>query len=660
MDADNIVRWAEFTQSRQQKTDLDAALAELRHDIAAWCETRPEASGLTIAAVYDELVRLDAKERSLLRNQKRACFDPDDDPIPRALELWKAQEAEIVRALDSRRQLLRSRALALSRDRLRPLKVTDLPPELLHIIFRYLQAPPKTRPPFYHTTAGQYCERAQDGSGGQAVRNARLVCRLFSSLATPLMFPILCLQLSQSSLDLVSNISNNPTMAAGVHAVRLSLAYRPREHADNISHYMHARLSDLDRHKRDVQIELSLQPNAFARGVGNSEAQPLQSLAGLEQALRNFGALRGQWGMYARNPGRKRWMERPLPKYMRILREGYNEFRRLREEQLRLLQDSSFANTLALAVSRMPNARSLTFLYEEHDETPDAADSASLLTNDEILSQFMARPLRQQTIKNGPETVGDYPEFEAARLLWQVPVALYKKGAALTEILLSELPLYGNYSMLCPQGQTSWHDLGAACSNLEVFTCENARHWAGANEPLQGEDKIHFDNYVGTILSQCGQRLRVLELDYGVPSRGTDTADPVVSRLSAMPRIRRLGLRNMELQRQTFHALCSGLGNGLESLSLTHVELIPDDRGWERSVDILRNKMAVATKAARPLGGCNLKMLAVYGLSGGEFSDLKPIFTEMGQLHPRAAARHIVTEIKDYIYGTRETNPFSD
>ncbi len=602
------------------KPDPDAAPANPRYDIAAWCDTRPEASVLTIAAVYDELACLDAKEQSLLRQQKRDCFVPGYYPMPAALELWEA-----VRSLDSRRQLLRSRALDLSRDRLRPLKITDLPPELLHLILRYLQEPPKSRAPFWRTTARQYCKRAQDGSEGQAVRNARLVCRLFSGLATPLMFPVLCLQLSQTSLELVENISKNPAMAAGVHAIRLSLLYRPREHADNVSHFMHARLSDL------------------------------------EQAPRNYDTLRAQWAMYTRNLGRKRWVEKP-PKYIRILREGYDEFRRLRDEQLRLLQNSSFANALALSVSRMPNARSCTFLYEEHDETANPTYSASLLTNDEMLSQLMARPLCLRSMENGPRDVGGYPEFESARLLWQVPVAMYKRGAALTKIFLSKMPLRGNYSMLCPQDQTSWHDLGAACSSLEVFTCKNTRRWGGQNDPLHGEDKSHIDNYIGTVLSQCGQRLRVLELDYGVPSWGTDTADPVISKLSAMPRIRRLGLSNMELQRQTFHTLCSGLGNGLESLGLTRVELT-DDGGWERSVDILRNKMAVATKAARPLGGCNLRMLVVSDLSGGEFANLRPIFTETGQLQPswvyaRAAARRLVQEAKDYIYGTQDTNPF--
>ena len=57
-------------------------------------------------------------------------------------------------------------------------------------------------------------------------------------------------------------------------------------------------------------------------------------------------------------------------------------------------------------------------------------------------------------------------------------------------------------------------------------------------------------------------------------------------------------------------------------------------------------------------------MMVVSELSGAEFADLKPKYTETGQLMDswvgtRAAARRLTKEAKDYIYGIRETNPFN-
>ena len=632
-DASGILtkQWAMSPLRRTQETvpDPDALLAELRHKVETWCNRRCDASGLSIQVAYQQLVRLDVRERSFLRKQKHNAL----------------ARAEIVRAFDTRRQLLRSRALDLSRDRLRPLKIADLPPELLHMAFRYLQAPKEI--PICHTIAGQY---AHDGSSRQDVRNARLVCRLFRDLATPLLFSVLCLQLSQSSLDVLDRISRIPAMATGVRVVRLSLAYRPREYADNISHYMHARFSGLGRHRVHVETQLKSPPTSSTR---DGEASEAPNPAELQQALKNHTILQEQWASYVstvelrlRTVGLRRSARnlKPPSEYQQILQNGHDEFRRLREEQLRLLRDGSFANDLASAISRMPNARSFNFLYEETDETVNPAYSASLLNNAEILSRFMARPLSQEELEFGSDGVRGSPELESASLLWKVPIALHKEGAGLTEIVVSHIPLDGNFSMFYSQSQSSWRELGAACASLEVFDYQDAL--GRRYEPDTAKNKSYIFNYVGAMLSQSGQHLRVVDLNFG--GRSWPTVVPVLFKLSEMPRIQHLGLVRMKLQQRSFNALCDNLGNGLKSLRLSRIRL--RDGGWAQPVDVLRKKMAAATRAARRQRWAISRTIVVSSLSGEELNDPR------GSL--RSRKHQLMTETAEYIYGTRKVNPF--
>ena len=434
-------------------------------------------------------------------------------------------------------------------------------------------------------------------------------------------------------------------MAAGVRALQLALAYRPGEYADNLTQYQHARLTELKRHRRCLEDEMQSYPR---RRDGEAAEAPRRTE--LRQALRNHDALRGQWGVYTRSPDRKRWTEKPLPKYMRILKQGHDDFRRLREEQVHLLQDASFANALASAVSRMPNARHLAFSYQHDMHRIWQVDSASLLNNDQFLSRFMSGPLNLGEFERGLLGSGSSPQLESARLLWEVPIALHKRCVALTGLVLSNIPLHDHLSKLSPQDPTSWRDLSAACASLEVFECH---HSFGRFGRVKGEGQSAMDNYVGAILSRCGQRLRVLDLNFGAWPWAADTG-PVLSRLSPMPRIQDLGLVSVNLQEQTLSAFCNGLGNGLKSLRLRGVKLLSG--GWARPVDLLREKMAAANATARRRGWPMRRTTDISRLYGGEFNITVP--GDDPWFNSEAEGKRLKRETRDYIYGTSETNPF--
>jgi len=79
----------------------------------------------------------------------------------------------------------------------------------------------------------------------QTIQSARQVCQLFNQLASPLLCPILQVQLDQASLDLANDISRNPLIAAGVRGIQAVLDYRPEELATDLSRLKDQRKKDL-------------------------------------------------------------------------------------------------------------------------------------------------------------------------------------------------------------------------------------------------------------------------------------------------------------------------------------------------------------------------------------------------------------------------------
>jgi hypothetical protein len=171
-----------------------------------------------------------------------------------------------------------------------------------------------------------------------------------------------------------------------------------------------------------------------------------------------------------------------------------------------------------------------------------------------------------------------------------------------------------------------------------------------------------MDNFVGAILSRCGSQLRVLDYQFNdfawsVNGPLKDTADAVLSRLSAMPRIRHLVLSTMDLQEQTFTALCRKLGDRLEHLRLYHVKL--HGGGWADAVDVLREKLAHAMKSPRRLRRGMPWWPQVYlAVQGGEFEiELEPATDWNTRTLATAEINQLTAETTKYVQGLRDTNP---
>ncbi len=649
-------------------TDLDKTLEQLRQDLAAWCIARPEPSALSIGAVYDELAHLDAKQQSLLpdKDLDEHCGWPPR-PKPAALVLRHAKRDEARRGVAARRQLLRSRALELSRDGLRPLKIIDLPLEILHLIFDNFQHDAITEAARSDLRVDlSYYSVGEEERRRRTVQRLRLVCRRFCELATPLLFPILRVQLSQASLDFAHKVSKNPGMAAGVRGIRIWLGYRPKAYADSIARYTDVRLGPLKGLERRCRREYKQYERRDYNGESENEVEEEeeegQAAAKLRQLLEECRRLRRAWSEYVD------WRVH-LGEATEILIKGYAEFRRLHQEQRRLLGGGNFAHSLASAVARMPNACLIAFVENWSD------NEEPVLGNPEALSQFMSSPLSWRQIENDR---GDLDvDLDCARILWKLPIALHRVGAVMAGMQINNLPLSGNFSALHAQnektGAPAWDELSAACQQLETFDVHTGGYQVTCDNDLPVHDKTHMDNFLGAILSLCGPHLRLLSLDFFAMSinigrvgsnlhEGSHHSDSYFRRLQPTPRLRRLVLNHVELQQDTLNAFCENLGSNLSMLYMYDVNL--HGGNWADAVDILRGKMAPAF--GQRCGSCSLQRL-----QGGEFARAGEGFetereldtnNEAGLLalgiDPRVKRLWAATE--KYIEGVLEHNPLRE
>lgn len=74
----------------------------------------------------------------------------------------------------------------------------------------------------------------------------RLACRALNVAASPLLMPLVDVDISQESLDRLDAISRNPLLARGVRALHVNLAFCPADLADSMASFRQVRHDDLD------------------------------------------------------------------------------------------------------------------------------------------------------------------------------------------------------------------------------------------------------------------------------------------------------------------------------------------------------------------------------------------------------------------------------
>ncbi|KAH6623129.1 hypothetical protein F5144DRAFT_517952 [Chaetomium tenue] len=561
MDSDEISEYSSESSGRAESVpDLDDILAPLSHDIAAWLGTRPDPSSVDIVTAYDELRRLDIKENLLLPGlemKKRDECCPF--PKPAAMVIRDAKWDAISRVFEPRRQLLRLKALELSRGGLRPLKITDVPLDVWHIIFHNFQ----------------------DDAITEAAHWRRGV--------------------DWDEYDGAEKISKTPLMAAGVRGIQVSIGYRPKEYADSIARFKEIRLAAVATFEECCTYENGPEEDFGPEEAdSHSEYREVQRATELRRAMKNYNRIRYQWAECVRAAEAGEVLVRPLSKYQKIFQEGHAEYCRLLKEQHEVLQNSNFANSLAAAASQMPNVHCLHF----REPVPDYLrhDHVEALNDTRIISRLMSSPVNSRDI--GYESLS------------------IKEAVRTLESMLESFEM-------------NFRDAGRL-----------------RKTPLSHEDKSHLDTFVGTILSRCGQHLRILKLhfnemaiDTGEVVRRSYPADSILS-TQKLPEIRYLDLHYLKLDEKALNAFCRGLRNNIWRFSLCGIAV--HSGVWAHAIDILRNKMSATTATGMGKGQGDRASVSLKYLWGGEFGTGFSLYDNESPLLPGAGK---------YVKGILNFNP---
>lgn len=237
----------------------------------------PAIDSLDLSEVYRELRRIDELEREVIpRLNKSARLSGGIENEGETSEKGEGDvsmkdKSDILRRIDSLRDSLRERAAYLSKGKIRAQKLSDLPLDILQHIFDFLGY---REYPISKLWSHQHWMKYSfyfDQYRRQCVRNARLTCRLFNILASPLLFPFLRVTMDKESLEILDEISKRPYLASGVYGVEVQLR---NKYPESITFLTDG--SDVD-HRNQLEFDALSANLSFSSGLATAMARMLHA-----------------------------------------------------------------------------------------------------------------------------------------------------------------------------------------------------------------------------------------------------------------------------------------------------------------------------------------------------------------------------------------------
>ncbi|KAK4442830.1 hypothetical protein QBC34DRAFT_223738 [Podospora aff. communis PSN243] len=575
----------------------------------------------------------------------------------------------------------------------RRLNILDLPDDVLFDIFDCLGTVP---------SVAQFYWEPEDHDVFKAMQNMRLVCRRFCARASRLLVPELRVNISPESIQCAHKLTQNPDIAAGIRAVRVSLAYRPAEIAYSPTRFRNMHMKVM----RSIESSCSYYTEFM-------HEMPEDELEGDEveicKAMDTYTEMTWAW-MEWEGPGRNnrgRWFnsgasDEQKERYVEFqtnLCQCYEEYRRKHEEQKQLLETGSFVSSLAKSLSRIPSPPALRF-SDAPEKDADAYSWRERLTvfaNDpttfrQVLTSAQTwriiedhKSLDDTAATHGFPVLDDILATEASweapieiptvKLLWKLPIALYKAGVQLTKLSVDLLPLFSNFSSLVPRAQSKiedeslagWSTLATAVQSVRKVSIDAGSHLGRREEHMSSQDQEYLNNYLTALLSSPNLEdicINFYGFKLNTGRRGdrrctSDMLNPAGSVFSTAryPNVKRLSLFALRFTEQHLLGLLDGIGDKIEDLDLNTVG-VSEGGGWTKPLDVLRDKVM---RASRYSGSeCEVDLTT---LSGGGF-DLMPQRSwhlDLGEAPGPDWGKEPFCHIAvDYVLGKQEVNPVAE
>lgn len=221
---------------------------------------------------------------------------------------------------------------------LRPLKILDLPDELLRHIFLYSRG---------RTSMHELAFYDMNGGDVEQVKKLRLTCRHFCATSSHLLMFYVNVGMNSQSLAHLDEVSRHPTISKGIRAIKICLGRHFNSNISNdIQAFAHYQATKLRNHICNWRFSVQ---QRYTLGESSDV---------LKRAIDRGTILADSFDEVARHGLNE---IRPEHVLLRMAQEGYRQHY---ESQL-LLQHGPFAQAIVSAMMRMPTATGLSIQDED-------------------------------------------------------------------------------------------------------------------------------------------------------------------------------------------------------------------------------------------------------------------------------------------------------
>ncbi|CAH0055960.1 unnamed protein product [Clonostachys solani] len=561
-------------------------------------------------------------------------------------------------------KFLRNRANELSRNDVRALNLLDLPVELLANVFDFFKHPALS------IQGGVDWKMEGNGESNtrsrrfETLKNARLVCRHFNTLVSPLLCPILRLNVEGASLDRLRKITASPSLRSGIRGIKLNLNYCFEEIAMDEMLFLRVIRTEVNDFFSYCEHEYE---------DVDDRAEPTRKGNMLISSAISFCQDEGLMGANA-GPEREDYQ------YIDALRRGYLNYKDLHLEQTRLLKHGDFAHALSKSLAQLKCSIGLKlcddltrYTYEDvHGilHAPGTRRTPQIFASAEALVKSISRPHQWVGLRGLQLPVG----IEPARLLCELPLALHREGVSVDRFTPSILKRLRSFQQLCPRKYISdkgpeegWGQLLAFSKRLRSFEIPPGEVHTEFSRPVQEPDMLIIENYFRAMLAS--DRLVNLKLSLGFlmhytrpgpqsnGSRGGRYYELKSSIFtSPWPNLQRVSLRFLSLPQRELELFCQNLSYELVEFFMSDVKL--SSGKWETIADMLHGRLAQTARLKK----CTVKVSA---LRGGEAAEIAQ--RQNAKRNPESLSQHLIQDgslelsrmVEQYLTGKCDINPLS-
>jgi hypothetical protein len=345
---------------------------------------------------------------------------------------------------------------------------------------------------------------------------------------------------------------------------------------------------------------------------------------------------------------------RSVSRYVEALRRGFQGYRDLHDEQAGLLRHGVFTSTLTSLLASLQRPIALNLFFDDAEilpyadangiqGAPETKRTPTIFVNPDSLTEWIRKA-------HSRHFDGDI-EFESAKFICELPIALQKEGVLVNRFSLNDMTHVRSVAPLDPRmcrptfgPQTDWINLSSFCENLKSFELLS---WGASSLTDLGEGDIHIvESYLRTMLSSSSLvdvdiTLAFLKTYRPAPPDPEDGSTPqrelyhIQSSIftSPWPHIRKVWIECFAIPEAELRRFCQNLGDEVVHFFMGNVNIT--DGSWGDILDILRGKLAARVQMKR----CTVR---IPSLDGGGAVNL--IGTqEMG----RIAEMYVTGEVKE-------------